>query len=425
MNLMTKMTYNILHIKTKLFINLMLLISWSATAQLSDFTYERSLTGVSEDWHSIALPDQVYGKLKPSLDDLRIYGITENLDTTEVPYILKVNDEKFAIRKHFGQIINKSRSDVGFYYTVELNQPSQINSLKLKFTDSNFDWKVNLEGSLNQQEWFTILENSRILDIQNASTEYSFTDLNFPTSNYHYYRILIKSNKQPTLSSIDIFLEEKTEGVLLDYDVVKWNIKENNQIKTSEIEFELENPVPVNSLKINVATTYDYFRPVSIQYLIDSVKTEKGFLYNYTTIKRTTLSSLEENQFDFKNTIASKFKIIVYNGDNQSLDIKSVDVKGFKYELIARFMDSANYKLVYGNKSARQPHYDIHNFKNNIPVNLKALEVGTENQIIAKDTPSSTALFENEFWLWAIMGIIIVLLGGFTYKMLGTDKASG
>ncbi|MEP0675762.1 MAG: DUF3999 domain-containing protein, partial [Nonlabens ulvanivorans] len=55
----------------------------------------------------------------------------------------------------------------------------------------------------------------------------------------------------------------------------------------------------------------------------------------------------------------------------------------------------------------------------NVPVNIKALTVGNENQISKKNVQSKTSLFDNELWLWSIMGIVILILGGFTYKMLG------
>lgn len=407
-------------IKLNLCIPLFLLMSLCSIAQVSNYKYERTLKNVSEDWHKITIPDNVFGKLQPSLQDMRIYGITEEMDTIEVPYLLKINKDHLVKKEHSCQIINSSKTDDGYYYyTIKLDQQTDISDIKLLFADANFDWKVNLEGSQDQKQWFTILENYRILDIENTSTNYSYTNLNFPTANYVYYRIAVKSNKQPTLSSVNIFMQKLTDGILVDYKVKNLKASQDRQMKSTEVEFELTNPVPVSSMKINVNGNYDYFRSISMRYLLDSVKTEKGYLYNYTTFKRGTLTSLEDNEFEFNSTMAKKFKIVIYNGDNQPLDIKSIELKGFKYELIARFTESANYKLVYGNKSAHQPHYDITNFKDNIPVNLKELEVGTEKQIIKNDEPSATGLFKDEIWLWAIMGIVILILGGFTYKMLG------
>lgn len=407
------------HIKIKLCVSFILLISWCATAQIPNYNYERSLKGISDDWHSVTIPDNVFGRLQPSFQDIRIYGINEKMDTIEVPYYLKVNKDHLVIKEHSCQIINSSKTDDGYFYTIKLNQQSDISDIKLLFADANFDWKVNLEGSHDQKQWFNILENYRILDIDNTSTNYSYTNLKFPTANYLYYRIAVKSDKQPTLTSVHIFMQKLTDGILIDYKVKEIKTSQDKKMKSSEVEFELVNPVPVSSIKINVNGSNDYFRPISMRYLLDSVKTEKGYLYDYTTFKRGTLTSLEDNEFEFNSTMAKKFKMVISNGDNQPLDIKSVEVKGFKYELIARFTESADYKLVYGNKSVHKPQYDIINFKNNVPVNIKALTVGNENQVSKKNVQSKTSLFDNELWLWSIMGIVILILGGFTYKMLG------
>ncbi|MBF4983534.1 DUF3999 family protein [Nonlabens mediterrranea] len=398
-----------------------LLIGGYVTAQIPDYQYESSLDEIVNDWHSITIPDEVYGKVDPSLKDIRIYGVTKSQDTIEVPYLWNIKKDNVKTKKQSGKIINASKTDKGYYYTIMLNRKSTISHMKLLFSNSNYDWKVDLEASQDQKEWFTILENSRILDIENAVTDYSYTDLHFSTSDYQYYRILVKSNEQPKLTSVDMAMEEEVAGEIINYEVKKMMVSENKPMKYTEVELELENAVPVSSLQININADYDYFRPMNIRYLSDSVKTEKGYLYNYTTIKRVTLTSLDNNQFKFKSTVAKKFKIVISNGDNQPLNFQSAMINGFKHELIARFTEPASYKLVYGNPSAHRPQYDITNFKDHIPANLKNLEIGSQNQILNNDDSRKTSLFKSELWLWVIMGIIIIILGGFTYKMIGEN----
>lgn len=66
MNLTTKTIFKMFHIKIKLWVSFTLLISWCATAQIPNYNYERSLKGISDDWHSVTIPDNVFGKLQPS-----------------------------------------------------------------------------------------------------------------------------------------------------------------------------------------------------------------------------------------------------------------------------------------------------------------------------------------------------------------------
>jgi len=395
-----------------------LLIGVLSYSQLTDYNYERALDGVTEDWHSITIPNDVFGKVSPSLKDIRVYGVSSTKDTVEVPYILKVNSEKFKSVQESFEILNRVAANDGYYYTFKLEEGTSINNIDLSFKNDNFDWKVNVEGSQNQQEWFKILNDYRILSIKNESSSYSFTKLRFPSASYKYFRVFIKSDVKPELESSKISKRQRTDGVFIDYQVKTMKLTDNKFKKSTSLDFELNNPVSVSRLKVNVAANYDYFRSVNFEYLKDSVQTEKGWKYNYRTFKSGTLTSLEENEIKFNSIIAQKFRMIVSNNDNQPLNIESISVKGFKHELIARFTEAADYRLVYGNNKTYRADYDITKFKNNIPSNLKPLSVGEEKEIEQKKVEGISALFENEIWLWAIMGIVILLLGGFTYKML-------
>jgi len=57
--------------------------------QLDTYNYQRELKGVTDQWHQIQIPKTVFGKINPSMSDIRIYGITAINDTIEAPYILE------------------------------------------------------------------------------------------------------------------------------------------------------------------------------------------------------------------------------------------------------------------------------------------------------------------------------------------------
>ena len=81
-------------------------------------------------------------------------------------------------------------------------------------------------------------------------------------------------------------------------------------------------------------------------------------------------------------------------------------------------VEDANYFLVYGNKNAQKPTFDIINFADKIPENLKELSIGDEIAIDKKAEIKTKPLFENKYWLWGIMFVIIALLGWFSLKMM-------
>ena len=77
-----------------------------------------------------------------------------------------------------------------------------------------------------------------------------------------------------------------------------------------------------------------------------------------------------------------------------------------------------NYFLYYGNKNAVTPNYDLAKFESKIPENLTSINIKEEQKNPAYSIKIEKPLFENKVWLWALMAIIIALLGWFSFKML-------
>lgn len=391
-------------------------------AQMEEYNHKRELKGVSGQWHNIILPDEIFGGISQNLADIRIFGITASNDTIEAPYLLRLLREQISRKDVAFKTLNASHDDRGYYFTFEIPAAESINQIELDFTRRNFDWLITLEGSQDQKEWFTIVENYRVLSVKNELTDFQFTKLAFPDSKYRFFRILINSKEQPGLTGADISLHEVTEGTFRKYPIMKTAIKENKPSKQTEIDIELQLPVPVNHLKIDVKDTFDYYRPVTIQYVTDSLKTEQGWKYNYQTLASGTLHSLEENEFAFSSTTLKKLKILIHNQDNQPLTFGTIQAKGYVHELVGRFTEPAVYFLTYGNERAVEPHYDIVRFADAIPDTFTTLEVGDEQVIEKEKTPEAGPLFKNKIWLWAVMTVIIVVLGWFSVKMIKKDK---
>ena len=400
-------------------ITYLLLITYSFSyGQIKEYNYKRELKGCSEQWHRIILPDEVFGKISQDLTDVRIFGITAGNDTIEAPYLLQLATEKISNKEVEFKILNTSRNDKGHYFTFEIPTTEPINQIKLNFKQKNFDWRIKLEGSQNQIDWFTVAENYRILSIQNETTDFQFTKLIFPSSQYRFFRIHIDSKEKPELTVAIIAQHEITDGTFRKYSIRKFDIKESRETKQTEIDIELQMPVSVSHLKIDVKDSFDYYRPVTIKYLTDSIKTEQGWKYNYSTLTSGILNSIEKNEFKFSSTTVHKLRILIHNQDNQPLTVDTIQVKGYVHGLVARFTEQATYFLTYGNKTATSPHYDLNRFTEKLPETLTTLELGNELIIERKEVPVTDPLFKNKTWLWIIMTVIILLLGWFSVKMI-------
>jgi len=385
-------------------------------AQIDAYDYAREINGISQQWHKITLPDDIFGKTIQQLFDIRIFGITAAKDTVEAPYLLQFSSEQLTTKEIPYKILNVSNNEAGHYFTLEVSGDFPVNQIDLKLLQRNFDWKIDLEGSNDRNEWFSILADYRILSIKNAFTDFHFTKLVIPSSNYRLYRILVQSNEKPELAGVSIQQKQVTDGKLKSYPVNRFTITEKDGL--TKIDFTLTAPVRASQIEINASDKFDYYRNITISYLVDSVKAADGWRLIDAVLARGTLNSLEKNSFPFDATTIQKGSILIDNQANQPLSIESVTLRGYEYQLLARFTSEGRYFLTYGNRRATQPTYDIVHFFDKIPPTASPVELGAEVRIEKRGTPTVVPLFEREAWLWALLIAIIVLLGWFSIKMI-------
>jgi hypothetical protein len=389
-----------------------------AVAQMGAYDYARELKGVSGQWHKIELPDDIFGKTLYNLNDIRIFGIMPDKDTVEVPCLLQLATDKTEEKEVPFKMLNASSNSRGYYFTFQTLTDNPVNEISLAIGQPNFDWRIDLEGSQDQSEWFTIIRDYRILSIRNGLTDFAFTKLHFPVSKYRYFRLFFNSREKPVLSGVTIARKEIQKGALRTFPTGKLNATNNKQTKQTDIYIRLSMPVPVSRLRLNVKDTIDYYRPVSIQYIRDSIKIEKGWLYDYGMLASGILNSMEEATFKCNSTVVQNLKVVIDNKDNIPLTIDSVVVEGYVHTLFARFTENARYFLVYGNRRAEKPSYDLNFFADKIPATLTPLALGDEQRMQKELTAMPEPLFKNKAWLWALMVVIIVLLGWFSLKMI-------
>ncbi|GHT78020.1 hypothetical protein FACS189464_0730 [Bacteroidia bacterium] len=407
--------------KKKTLISLSLLVCLvSLRGQMGEYACRREMTGITEQWHKIRLPDNIFAHAAFDLHDLRIYGVTQDGDTIEAPYLLRTTDDKTIEREVNCKIINTTHNAKGYYFTFEMSSPLEAaNRIELSFGQTNFDWRISLEGSQNQQEWFVITENYRILSIRNELTDYRFTEIAFADSKYRYLRLCVASDEQPDLQQAYISRYERITGDFRSYSAKIISKKTDDSKKTSEIEVALADFVSFNFIRLHIDEPLDYYRSVDIYALTDSFKTQQGWKQNYRQVTYGEVSSLEKNEFWFSALAAKKLRIIIHNRDNPPISVDNIEVHGNIPDVLVRFSREAKYFLTYGNPKAGYPQYDIERFADKVPKEPVLLTLG-EAEVVktADDSHSVSPLFVNKFWLWGVMAVIILLLGWFSLKML-------
>lgn len=380
-----------------LFLLSFIVCSINSNAQSNGFRYSREISPARTSCNRLTLPNDIYGKIASDFSDLRIYKLEENGDSTEIPYVLHLDEPEITTVESEFKLNNESSTNDGHFYTFRLEEPIPVNEIRLAFKDENFDWKIVLEGSFDQDEWFKILKDYQIFSIKNQYSDYKFTDLRFKESSYRFYRLHIFTNTKPQLTSAKILHEKIVAGEIRRYEVNDLSIAkkptDKNTSDKSSVKFRLPELVPVSMIKVFVHDTIEYYRPIAIRTITDTVKNAATPIYNYSTLFSGTISSLEPQDFFFPTTPVNNIEILISDFDNESLTIDSVQVAGYVYQLIGRFKGEGKYILAYGNGSMRIPKYDIEKFSTHLSKELDSVTCGTETKYADQSSEKTESYF--------------------------------
>lgn len=399
------------------FFYIILLFPFFCFAQ--SFEYKTELKFVNGNWQQINLNSKVLSKVKSDLSDIRIYEFNASNDTLEVPYVIKKLGESFTEKGINFKFLNESKKDDDLYLTFQTINDIEINEIDLILNEENYNYKLNLEGSMEQSEWFEIVKDYRILSIKNAQTNYKFSQINFPLSNYKYYRFRIKNGKESSLKSASIKQKTFIHGEYLDYET---NFIQEQKDKKTIITISLNERVPVSQCILKFASDADFYRPITIKYLADSTKIQNVWNYRYALISNSFLSSIENNFFNFETIFTNKIQIEISNNDNLPLVLKNIEIKGPKYRLIAKYTyKNAKSYMLFGNNEIEPPMYDLVHFQDKIPSILNTLETGEIENFVQPKIESS--FLNNKLWLWLVLAVIIALLAYFSFDMLKKKSA--
>ncbi len=395
----------------------LMLCSTTLSGQWNGYNYRLPINNVEDQWHRIDLPLALFAHSQDNLSDVRIYGLTASSDTLEIPYILQEAIDVIVEKEVPFSIINESFNESGFYFTFQLDELQDINQMQLTFQENNFDWLVQLQASHDQQQWYTLLEDYRILSIKNEWTDYKFNQLSFPNAQYKFYRLRIPSEEAPGLLKAAVYHRQLKAGSYLNFPIKDYQQSHLIKEKVTHVDFELNDVTPVSRLSLQIMDQVDFYRSFTLQYVVDSAETDHGWQRQYKTLTRGTLNSLEQQRYLFDKVVARQFRIVINNQDNQPLHLGRIELSGAKHFLTARFRQADLYYLVFGNEESRVPQYDIVRFQSTIPQQISSLELGSLEQLNPEGM-TKKQLFTNKIWLWAIMIAIIGLLGWSSVRML-------
>jgi hypothetical protein len=383
------------------------------------FHFARKLPNVeNKAWYGITLPNDAFRNLNQNYSDVRILEI-DGADTVETPYIVNIlRDEETSARVEV-KPFNKSILNGKQFTSFEVPPGEMANTVDLTFNENNFDLLVSIEGSDDGKTWFDVTKDQRIVSVFDNTTQFKDTDVSFPESRYKFLRMNINSTKLNLQSAI-FRKNTRQEGKHLIVNS-QFTVREDHESKMTLINIKSNEVQPVESIKIDVGGGHDYYRYYSLSLLVDSSKTEKGWIYSYAPVSAGYLTSHPHrpNTFDFDTQWAGTLQLTVFNNDNSPLKIEKITLIRPEVDVVSQLSPDKDYYLFYGNRgSGSSPSYDLVYFQDKIPDDLQRIQ--PEKEIALRNDVQSVVspLIQNQAWLWIVMIAVIGLLGFFTLRMM-------
>ncbi len=388
-------------------------ITVSSAAQTAGYKYFSLLDSVkTSGFYTVELTPEITAHLKTDYSDLRIV----NDSGKWVPHVMYSNNSKAFDVAFMGlKFIKTENGKLKTTLLIE-NSFDVISNIGLTVRNTTAERFCTLSGSDDKINWFVI--NDSILinpSFDNINTSNTFM-LNFPSSNYKYFKLIIYNNNKDPFDIKDVIT--KTPPVLELY-----SLHESMQNPISKIQ--QKDSGKISYIKIIQGQTYHFDH---ISFKLSGVKyfSRKADLYipeNNThsfsspgrLLQSFTLSNNSTLQFKVPLSNVPIFYLLINNEDNLPLRVTEVKTSN-SYHSITGYMEKGNnYKLILDNLSATTPNYDLVKLAKEMPAKILKSEkiIAIENKL-----PELSPAKNNKWILWTAITAALLILLLFTKKMI-------
>ncbi len=432
--------------------------------ELSDKTQE-NLT-------SITLDQDIYAGSTDSFNDLRLL----NSSGKEVPFVLhrRLTEERKThriptpITQPHARPLENDGLEITFTIDREKHSHS-IDGLTFSTRLRDFEHRVTVESRAKEEEsWKTLASNaliydySRYMDVRSLEVPFSqkssqteetefrvriekvtqekesqFRELTRTMKNGEDNETQEKFNINREILRIDgISFWHETETVvstlpvLTNYPIQLESRREDEKSKTTVVEFTSHRE-PLT--QINITTEDKNFHREVTLYALAADKTlgtstESERLLTQSSITQLSLPNAQRSDLliHFTPTRASRFRLVIHNGDSPPLKEGALAAHGETYELLFFSEPGQSYSVLYGNPLLDTPKYDTLAIKTAIDTKVQAVPatLGKPTPHTLDDPRSEWAkIFENRLLVGAVFAALILVLG-FTLYQAGKRLSS-
>lgn len=378
--------------------------------------YQGKINQVSESGlHQIVLSPEVRSASQNNLDFLRILDAKNN----EVPYVLfegKSTDSQYENLT----ILSKSAVPNKVTSVVVSNEKAlNLEHLILKIANTDVDKTYSISGSNDNQEWFGLVINQTINDLNDSGKTSVKRNFSFPLNNYKFLRFdFIDKNSLP-INVLEVRLEKNyaIKKSKIELQNFEQKITTDKKDKQTKITISFKNPQVIDAIGFDISAPNFYLREARI--VINKTRTQKRTEVDYNeTISNFQLNSKVKNSFEVSELFVKEFTIEIDNQDNPELEIKKISLFQNPVSILADLKTNENYTLKIDSKQSA-PAYDLAqsgiDFNQNYPVATISNLDKIDNP---KESGSSKTFWQTPLFMWLCIGFAVLIIGYFAMAMI-------
>ena len=389
------------------------LINICCAAQTAGYKFYSRLDSIkTSGFYTVELTPELTAHLKTDYSDLRIV----NDSGKWIPHVLHSDNSKGFDAVFMGLKFAKTENDKLKTTLLIENRFDVISNIGLTIRNTTAERFCTLSGSDDKINWFVINDSILINPSFDDNTTKNTFMLNFPWSNYKYFKLKIYNNNKDPFDIKDVIT--RTPPVLELYSLNESmqnplsKIQQKDSAKMSYIKIIQGEPYHFDHISFKLSGV-KYFSRKADLYIPEN--NTHSFLSPGRLLQSFTLSNNSTLQFKIPLCNAPIFYLLINNEDNPP--ITAIEVKtNNSYHSVTGYLENGNsYKMILDNLSAITPNYDLVKLAKDTPG--KILKSG---KIIAfeNNVPELTPAKNNKWILWAAIAAALLILLLFTKKMI-------
>jgi hypothetical protein len=342
---------------------ILLTAAFLAGPSIPYFKYQRPVQAQPGGQRYVAVDEQVWKNSRPDLGDLRLYNGPQ-----EVPYALLLERGSRESDTKDVRVLQQSVVGGKTQFVIEMEGVAEYDHIDLRLATKNFVAHARVEGQedLHGAQW-ALLAEQILYDLSKENLGGSSV-LRLPLSTYKYLRVTVDGPVKPAdvLGAASEFRQENKAvwrdvgGAPTIAEMPASAGRGDYRVgrKGTVLTFAVPEHVPVNRVTFDIDPAQPNFRR-SVEVTDDKdAFVGSGEINRIHMVRSGQKIDSDDHDVSFSAVGHKTIKIIIDNGDDPPLKLKSARLQQLEHRLYFEAPAAGLLMLYYGDEKLEPPVYD-------------------------------------------------------------------